>query len=397
MTLSPATSLRRRQDATARTTNIELFFDLVFVFAVTQLSHRLLAHPTVGGALQTLVLFAMVWLLWAYTTWVTNWLDPERLPVRVLLLALMVASLVLSAGLPDAFAQRGVAVGVTYAVMQIGRTVFTVVALRGERLQANFERILAWCVLSGALAIAGGLAHGTTRELLWVATVIVDVVGGLVGFYTPGLGRSYTSDWDIDGNHIAERCQAFLLIALGESVVVIGSTLAASHTGRSEVVAFVAAFVGAAALWWVYFDRSADAAAELVAASDDPGRLGRNAYHLVHPIMVAGIIATAAADEKILAHPRGHADAALALMMLGGGALFLLGHAAFKALVWRVLPITRLLAVAALALLGLLAAHVSAVVLGALGDAVVIVLVVADRLAGAGPPSGVTSSVVQEG
>jgi low temperature requirement protein LtrA len=364
-----------------RATNIELFFDLVYVFAVTQLSHHLLQHATVGGALQTLLLFGMVWLAWAYTTWVTNWLDPERLPVRSLLLALMVASLVMSAALPRAFGVHGLAVGCAYAGMQIGRSVFAVLALRGERLQRNFERILVWCLLSGTLAVAGGIVHGSARELLWLLAVAVDVTGGLVGFYTPGLGHSSTAEWTIEGNHFAERCQAFLLIALGESVVVIGATLSGLRmVDGAEIGAFLAAFAGAGALWWIYFDRSAEEAAQVIAASDDPGRLGRSAYHLLHPIMIAGIIVTAAADEKVLTHPAGTPDTATALMILGGSALFVAGHAAFKAVVWRALPATRLAAIVVLGLLGLLASHVSAIALGSCAGLVLIALAASDRL-----------------
>ncbi|MDQ6835547.1 MAG: low temperature requirement protein A, partial [Actinomycetota bacterium] len=345
--------LLRAHAGAERATNVELFFDLVYVFAVTQLSHRLLTHPRIEGALQTLALFGMVWLVWAYTTWVTNWLDPERLPVRSLLLALMLGSLVMSAALPRAFAAQGLAVGCAYAGMQIGRSIFAVIALRGERLQRNFDRILAWCVLSGALAIAGGIAPGHVRELLWLLVVLVDVSGGLVGFYTPGLGRSSTTDWDIEGNHFAERCQAFLLISLGESVVVIGTTLSGLRfVAGAEILAFLLSCAGAGALWWIYFDRSAEESMGVIAASPDPGRLGRSAYHLLHPVMVAGIIVTAAADERVLTHPSAAADTATALMVLGGSALFIAGHAGFKAVVWRVWPTTRVGAIVVLGLLG---------------------------------------------
>lgn len=373
--------LLRSHAEAQRATSIELFFDLVYVFAITQLSHFLLAHATVRGALDTLLLFAMVWLVWAYTTWVTNWLDPQRLPVRSLLFALMIASLVLSAGLPEAFAGRGLWVGCTYAGMQIGRSAFAVLALRGQRLQRNFQRILAWCVLSGAAAIAGGFAHGSARELLWLAAVLIDISGGLVGFYTPGLGRSTTADWTIEGNHIADRCQAFVLIALGESIVVIGATLAGLRAvGADEVGAFIAAFIGAVALWWIYFDRSAEEAAHVIAASDDPGRLGRSAYHLLHPIIIAGIVVTAAADQRVLAHPTTAPTSAVALMILGGSGLYLAGHAAFKAIVWRTLPLTRLAAIVALGLLGLAAPHVPSVALAGLTAAVLMALAASDRL-----------------
>src|SRR5215469_13287331 len=115
----PRSLMRDRPDGHERVTNVELFFDLVYVFAITQLSHRLLPHPTAAKALQTALLLAMVWLVWAYTTWVTNWLDPERIPVRLLLLALVLVALVMWAAVPEAFGDRGLIIGIGYAVSQI--------------------------------------------------------------------------------------------------------------------------------------------------------------------------------------------------------------------------------------------------------------------------------------
>ena len=374
-----------------RVTNIELFFDLVYVFAVTQLSHYLLGHSTVRGALQAGLLLAMVWLVWAYTTWVTNWLDPDLMAVRLLLVALMLVSLAMSTSLPRAFADLGLWVGVAYAVQQIGRTVFMVVALRGHPLQANFQRILAWCVASSALAVAGGVAHGHARALLWLGSVCIDLIGGLAGFYTPGLGRSRTSDWTIEGGHFAERCQAFMLIALGESIVIIGATLTSKAVDAGNVTAFVVAFAGAVALWWLYFDQSAEAAAEKIARSDDPGRLGRSAYHLIHPVMVAGIIVSAAADEKVLSEPGATATVAAAWMILGGPALFLAGHAAFKLVIWQTVSWPRVAGVAVLALLGLAATAIPELGLAACAAAVVAVVAACDRLSGPHPADSRTA------
>ncbi len=297
-----ALDLVRHTTGAARVTNVELFFDLVYVFAVTQLSHHLLHHPTITGALQTALLLAMVWLVWAYTAWVTNWLDPERMPVRLMLIALVLVALVMWAAVPEAFGDLGLIIGIGYALTQIGRSVFALVALWGEPLRQNFQRILAWCVVSGALAIAGGIVTGPARAWLWLAAVGVDLLGGVAGFYTPGLGRSVTTEWTIEGNHLAERCSAFILIALGESIVVIGATLSGllgSGITAAEAAAFLVAVLGSVGLWWLYFDRSADEAARVIAASADPGRIGRTAYHLIHPVMVAGIIVVAAAERSI--------------------------------------------------------------------------------------------------
>jgi low temperature requirement protein LtrA len=286
------------------------------------------------------------------------------------------------AAIPEAFGSRGLIIGIGYAVSQIGRSVFALVALWREPLRQNFQRILAWCIVSGALAIAGGIATGPARGWLWLAAVGVDLLGGVVGFYTPGLGRSATTEWTIAGDHLAERCQAFILIALGESIVVIGATLSrqiGSGVTAGEAAAFMIAVIGSIGLWWLYFDRSAEGAARVIAASADPGRLGRTAYHLIHPVMVAGIIVVAAADQVVQSRPGAAGTASTAWLILGGTALFIAGHAAFKIAVWRVVPWSRLAAVAILGLLGLAATHLSALALGACAAAVVIAVAALDH------------------
>jgi low temperature requirement protein LtrA len=212
----------------------------------------------------------------------------------------------------------------------------------------------------------------------------IDMLGGAVGFWTPRFGRSHTSDWNIEGGHFAERCQAFILIALGESIVRIGEALYERETvTAASVAAFVVAFIGAVTLWWLYFDRSAGAAAGIIGASADPGRLGRNAYHWIHPIMVAGIIVSAAADQVIVAKPGSTASVASAWMILGGPALFLAGHAAFKAVVWRAVPWGRLAGIVVLALLAPAARSILELGLATCAAAVVIAVAGSDYLAAA--------------
>ncbi|HEY6790908.1 MAG TPA: low temperature requirement protein A [Trebonia sp.] len=380
--------LLRDRSRDSRVTSIELFFDLVYVFAVTQLSHHLLGDPTLRGALQSALLWAMVWLAWAYTTWVTNWMDPEAAELRILLIALMLVSLAMSAALPRAFSatgllSAGLVVGGAYALQQVGRSAFMVVALRGpasQPLRRNYQRILAWCVLSGALAVAGGLVHGWDRGLFWVLVVAIDVAGGLLGFRTPWLGRSLTSDWTIEGGHFAERCQGFILIALGESIVIIGATMSGmAHVSAATVAAFVIAFAGSVALWWLYFDRSALASWLVIASSDDPGALARAAYHLIHPVMVAGIIVAAAGDEKILTFPSSHASAASAWLILGGPALFVAGHAAFKYVIWRHVSWNRIAGIASLALLAGTVPVLPEIALAACAAAVIAAVAALDR------------------
>src|SRR6202020_2903358 len=341
----------------------------------------LLAEPTVDGALQTALLLALVWWAWVYTTWATNWLDARRIPVRLMLIALMLVSLVLSAALPEAFGSRGLIVAGAYVLMQVGRSAFVAIAGRGQRVDRIFTRVTLWAVASGCVWIAGAFVGGHARELVWLAALGVDLLADSIGFWTPGMGRTTSAEWTIAGGHFAERCQAFIIIALGESIVVIGQALSVrEQVTAAAVAAFVTAFSGSVALWWIYFDRSAEEGAEIIAGSADPGRLANTAYHLIHPVMVAGIIVTAAADHEVLNHPA----------VVGGAVLFLTGHVLFKRVIWGVISWPRVAAVAVLLLLMLLAPHVTALTLNIVVVLVLAAVAASDRLYGrqaAGAPA----------
>jgi len=331
-----AVSLLRTRTGLRGVTNVELFFDLVYAFAVTQLSHYLLENATFEGVIQSAVLFGMVWTIWASTAYLVNFLDPNQLPVRRLLLALMFVGLISSAAIPQAFGSTGLVIGASYAAVQIGRNLFAVYATRHEALERNFERYLVWSLVGGLLAILGGLAQPHLRELLWALVVAIDLFSAAVGFYVPGLGRTATWEWNIDGAHAAERIQAFVMIALGESIVIIGASLTGfKNLNLGEVIAYLLAFVTSIALWWIYFDRSAAFAASALASSPDPGRLARSAFYWAQVPIVAGIIAVAAGDRLLLARPTQPAGVATASILLGGTALFLAGHALFKLAIWH--------------------------------------------------------------
>jgi low temperature requirement protein LtrA len=373
--------LRVRGAGEQRVTPLELFFDLVYVFAITQLSHLLLDHPTPGGALQTLFLLLVVWWAWQYTAWFTNWFDPEASSVRLVLAAVMLASLVMSAAIPEAFGERGLAFALAYVAIQAGRTAFAVVALGADHpLGGGFRRILAWFAASGVLWVAGGLLEGLGRYALWLLALAVDYSGPAARYRTPGFGSSRTEEWTIEGAHLAERCQLFVIIALGESILVTGTTFAEAEASAATVAAFAVAFVGSAALWWTYFARSARDASGAIARSADPGRLARSAYVYCHIPIVAGIIAVAAADELVLAHPKDFGTFASVSLILGGTALFLAGHGLF---VWAVsgrVPWSRFVGVAALAALAPLGPAVPALVLATAAALVVVLLAAWDSM-----------------
>lgn len=382
--------LLRLGEGASAVTAIELFFDLVYVYAVTKLSSFILDHASWHGALQTTIMLAMVWQVWIYTTWATNFVDPRRREVRIMLLALMFGSLLFASALGGAFGgstdlhigDRGMFVAVCYVSMQVGRCLFMVWALRGDELRFTFQRILVWSSATGVLIIVGAAVsteHIHLREALWAAAIIGDHVAAAVGFWVPRLGRSHTQEWRVAGSHFAERCQAFVLIALGESIALTGNRASVLRFDATGWVCIIVVFATSAGLWWLYFDRAADDSAEVIAGSDDPGRLARNAFHWIHPIMVGGIIFNAAADEVILDQRNHHVPTNLAWLILGGGALFLIGQALFKGAVWREVPANRVVGVAALAVAGLFTKHASALMLGLVVLAVVVAVAVSDR------------------
>ncbi len=376
----------RDRSGHATVTNTELFFDLVYVYAITQLSVRLVEHPTWGNAAQTALLLAMVWNVWVYTTWVTNFLDPDKRPTRLMLFAVMLGSLVMSAAIPNAFSggdgpDRGLWIGSAYAAMQLGRTGYAVWATRGAAVHNNFIRIFSWCAVSSTLALVGGFVDGPGRGWLWLAAVAFDLLGGFSQFWTPWLGRSETSEWAVDGAHFAERCQLFVIIALGESVVAIGSPLADSKSVSALLAfSFVGAFGGAVAFFWVYFDRTAEQGVEAITASDDPGKLAAFAFHYVHPLIVAGIILSAAGDEVVLHDPGHHATGGTSWFVAGGSGLFLFGHFVYLRLIRDSASLPHLGAIAVLLVLATLGGHLTALTVGMLTLAVLVALLLIDTL-----------------
>lgn len=345
-----ASLLRKRDGHHARVGFVELFFDLVFVFAITQISHTLLTHLTWEGALQATMMLAAVWWAWIYTSWVTNWLDPERVPVQLALFVLMAAGLVMSAALPHAFEQNGLAFAAAFVFIQVGRTLFMLWAARSDAmLVRNFQRILVWLSASAALWIAGGLAAPEQRLWFWLAALAIEYASPALYFWVPGLGRARTDEWTIEGGHMAERVGLFIIICLGETLLVSGATFARLEWSTPVLVAFGSAVLSTVAMWWLYFSRAHEAASQTIVKSADPGRVARRAYTYSPILVIAGIIVVAVSDELVLAHPGGHVSTAAALTLLGGPVLFLLGTAVATWCIWQKPAWGRLIGCAVLA------------------------------------------------
>ena len=375
-----ASDLFRRRDRheDGRVTFVELFFDLVFVFAVTQLSHGLLEDLTLVGGVHVALLLLAVWWVWVYTAWITNWLDPQLPLVRLMLFVLTLAGLLLSASIPTAFAETGLVFAGAYVFMQAGRTAFMIWASRAHSPGnfRNFQRVIVWFLVSAVLWLAGGFVDEGLRVPLWLAALAIEYVAPAAGFFVPGLGRSATEDWDIEGGHLAERCGLFVIIALGESVLVTGATFAGLDWNAPTIAAFIIAFVGSAAMWWIYFNIGAERGSSIISHSDNPGRLGRLAYTYMHTVIVAGIIVSAVADEIVLTHPLGQIETNAIAAILGGPAVYLFGNILFKRTIAGRIPPSHLAGIVLLAGLVLVAGHVSPLLLGAAACAVLVIVAI---------------------
>jgi low temperature requirement protein LtrA len=355
----------------------ELFFDLVFVFAITQLAHALLADLTLPGAGRALLLLMALWWVWVLTTWATNRLNPDSQPVRLMLLAQMLAGLMVAVALPHAFDRHAMMFAAAYVAMQLGRVVFLAWAVRGHDRVAHADalRNAAWLGASACLWLAGGWMEGL-RPALWAAAVGLEYLAPAVGFRVPGLGRSRTREWNVDAPHMAERCGLFLIIALGEGLLVTGRTFAAAEWTGAAMTAFLVAFLGSVLMWWIYFDTGVERGRARLERDRDPGRLARAAYTYVHLPIVAGLVVTAVADERVLARPTGTTDLATALVVLGGPVLFVGGNLLFKKAISGVYPLSHRLGLLLLALSAPLAPSVQPVMLAAVAVGVLLVVAV---------------------
>ncbi len=326
-----STGLLRDPDAekSERVGFIELFFDIVFVFAVTQLAHRLVELPSPRGVAESLVLFLAIWSVWTGTAWVTNRLDVERNLVRLLLLAMMVGGLFQALAIPDAFAYeldaRGFAL--VHLALQLGRTLFVLIAFYGRhRLhQRHALRTFMWMLAAAPFWIAGALSSDEERLLWWAAALVVEYGATAARYWVPGIGTSQAADWSVEANHFAERCGLFIIIALGELILITGNTVGDLTLNFYTLTAFLSILVATMSMWWIYFSFSAEKGTEAVEQADDSGREARIVYVYLHIPVICGMLLSAAGDEGLVDHPADAAKLADAVRIVGGAALFLAG------------------------------------------------------------------------
>jgi low temperature requirement protein LtrA len=301
--------------------------------------------------------------------------------VRLVLAFVMLASLLMAVAIPEAFGDHGFVFATSYCALQIVRNAFVVGVTPPGAFNRNFRQILAWSVLSVPLWVGGAFADGDARWGWWLAALGLDLAAPLVRYWLPGNGRTPMREWEIDPGHFAERFQLFVIIVLGESIVVTGATASDAGLDAPVGLALGLAFASSVALWWIYFGRVGTSAVRRMAADEVPGQVGRDAYTYLHIPIVAGILLTAVADELVIAHPGDDLTTAGALVALGGPALYLLGVVAFGARVGRHQPWTRTAAALALLAAVPLGAEAPGLLVAALSTSLLALLVVADSFA----------------
>ncbi|HCO67930.1 MAG TPA: low temperature requirement protein A [Dysgonomonas sp.] len=334
--------LRDRKEHDNSVSFSELLFDLIYVFAVTQLSHYFLHNLDSKGFFETSILWFGIWLVWQHTTWVTNWFNPDKRPIRLLLFAVMVISLFMTAALPEAFGEKGVIFAVCYVTIQVGRTLVILFLLGNNHLISNnYKRILGWMCISGVFWIIGAFQDTDIRIYIWAAAVLLDYTAPMFGFYLPGLGRSDSkTEWTIDGHHLVERSQLFVIIAFGETILMTGASLSEIEVWSTEkIIASLVSFIGSLAMWWVYFDISSEAASHKIEKVNNPGSLGLK-YHAIHVILVGAIIICAVGDEFVVNEPGGQLSPILLFILIFGPIIYLLANILFKWITFRSIPLS---------------------------------------------------------
>jgi low temperature requirement protein LtrA len=311
-------------DSEQRVTPLELFFDLVFVFAITQVTSLLAADPTWHGLLRGLLVLGALWWAWAAYAWLTNTLNPEEGVVRIAMFGVTAAMLIVALAVPEAFDEHGVIFGVAYLVVRAMHLALYALAARGDHdLLGAVLRMTPSSTISGVLILAAGFLDDEQRVVLWLIALAIDYLGVLVG---------RGSGWRVSPGHFAERHGLIIIIALGESIVAIGVGAGAIDLTAGVIVAALLAIVVVASLWWAYFDWVSIVAEQKLRelSGAQQATLARDAYSYLHFIMVAGIVFFALGLKKTLADVDDPLATVPATALTGGLAMYLLAHVVLR-------------------------------------------------------------------
>jgi low temperature requirement protein LtrA len=327
-----------------RVTPRELFFDLVFVFAFTQVATLLANDPTFAGIGRGVLVLGALWWAWAAYAALTNVVDPEEGIVGVALLVALTATFVAALVVPEVFEDEGVLFGAAFLVVCVMHAALYALAARGNPdLLGAVLRLAPWTIGGALLILAAGFTDGA-RIWLWVAALAVTYVGAVL---------SGSTGWQLHPSHFAERYGLVVIIALGESFIAIGIGVNGTDIGLGEVIAAILGVLVATSFWLAYFDFFSIRGEQLLVESEGAERvaLGRDVYAYAHFPMIVGIVLFAFAMKTIVGHVGDELDAVVAFALCGGSALYLLTYSAIRARVERRVTLSRGRFTAALAFL----------------------------------------------
>jgi len=306
-----------------RVTPLELFFDLVFVFAITQVTSRLADDPTWSGVVRGMLVLAALWWAWAVYAWLTSAIDVDEGGVRLAMLASMGALLIVALAVPGAFGDDAVLFGVAYLLVRLLHLVLSATVARDDPdRRGALLRFAPTATLGASLLVVAGFLEGDARIAVWVVALAIDYLGPVM----IGVGRG----WRVAREHFVERHGLIILIALGESIIAIGVG-AGFDLDTGVIVAAALGIVVVSALWWLYFDVAAIFARRRLMQVDglELHRLALHSYAYLHLPMVAGIVLFALGLKTTLGHVGEALDTVPAVGLCGGAALYLLAHVAF--------------------------------------------------------------------
>lgn len=313
-----------RGEGEERVTALELFFDLIFVFALTQVAGLVSASPTWEGLAQGVLVLGMLWWAWAAYAWLTNTLDPEDGVVRLAMFGAMAAMFVASLAVPHVFGDDALLFACAYALVRIAHLALYLVAGLGDRdLLGAIGRLAVGSATGVTLLFVASAVDGWLQLSLWAVALAADLLGAYIGG-----GRG----WRLSPGHFAERHALVLIIALGESIVALGVGASESELGLGVLAAVLLGLAVACALWWAYFDVVAIVAERKLKETRGKAQLtmARDSYSYLHLPMVAGIVLFAVGVKKTLAHVGDPLELVPAVTLCGGVALYLVAHILFR-------------------------------------------------------------------
>ncbi|MER5334114.1 low temperature requirement protein A [Micromonospora sp. NPDC002717] len=375
----------REEGSGQQATFVELFFDLVMVFALTRLVEQAVPGfdsqsiserwASIG---RTLLLFASLLWLWTMTAYITSRFEPRRAGTQLVVLGSALGLLIMGTAIPQAFGPAGLAFALPFVAVQVTRVAVIAFGLGSHALRRLYSRILVWFCIAAVGWIAGALTEDGARVALWTAAVVLDLGAARLGWPVPGLGRGRATVWQAGGRHLADRYPQFLLIALGESILAVGIVYTSGPRARYETLGLLVAFATTVLLWRIYFFRAGALLGEALDKCRDPASWGRH-VGFSHALMVLGIVVTAIGFDLVQHHHTHYTYPPWLTMITGGPVIFLAGRARLEYLVFARVSGRRIIGITLLLALTPLLSHTSPLAAASLSALVLLLVAVLDK------------------